>query len=82
MLLLALCCAGAAESFRIRGQRTGIVLLMCAAALSVALALYGPESSLIWGYFTTTLVALTTFASVAYMVHWQPLTALVRKLSV
>jgi hypothetical protein len=82
LLLLALCCAGAAESFRIRGQRAGIVLLMCAAVLSTLLAIYLDETSLTWGYFATTIVALTSFSGVAALLHWQPLPALRSKLSV
>lgn len=82
LLLLALCCAGAAESFRIRGQRAGVALLMCTAVLGVLLAAYAAESSLTWAYFTTTIVALATFTSVALLLHWGPVPALARKLSV
>jgi hypothetical protein len=82
LLLLALCCVGAGESFRIRGERAGIVLLMCAGLMSALLAAHNAESSLTLGYFTTTVVALATFTSVVLIHRWEPVPTLARKLSV
>lgn len=68
LLLLALCCVGAAESLRARGQdyRTGAILLAIAGVLSVILAAYSADDALRWGYFATTAAALTTFTALAH----------------
>jgi hypothetical protein len=68
LLLLALCCVGAAESLRARGQdyRTGALMLAFAGVLSAILAAYSAAEALRWGYFATTVVGLTTFAALAH----------------
>jgi len=68
LILLALCCAGAAESLRARGHdyRTGAIMLAFAGVLSAILAAYSPAEALRWGYFATTIVGLTTFAALAH----------------
>ncbi len=73
LLLLALCCLGAAESLRARGQifRPSAVLLAFAGVLSAIFAAYSPEEALRWGYFATTAVALTTFAALAHALPWE-----------
>ena len=66
-LLLALCCLGAAESFRARGSlfRISAIMLGFVAALSAILGAYAAEEPLRWGYFATTAVAVATFAALA-----------------
>jgi hypothetical protein len=69
LLLLALCCLGAAESLRARGYiyRAGAVLLAFTGVLSALLAAYSPAAEhLRWGYFAATLVGLTTFAALSH----------------
>ena len=82
LTLLALCCAGAAESFRIRSQRAGIMLLSGAAVLSALLAAHSTERALTSGYIATTIVALATYSGVTLALQWRPAPALVSKLSV
>jgi hypothetical protein len=67
LLLLALCCLGAAESMRARGgaYRTGAVMLAFAAVLSVICSAYPATEVLRWGYFATTAVAVVTFGALA-----------------
>lgn len=68
LILLALCCVGAAESLRARGQafRMSAVMLVFAAVLSTVFAAYSPSELLRWGYFATTAVGLTTFTALAH----------------
>jgi hypothetical protein len=68
LILLALCCAGAAESLRARGSlfRASATLLTFAAVLSAIFAAYSGIVPLRWGYFATTAVALTTFAALSH----------------
>ncbi len=69
LLLLALCCLGAAESLRARGYiyRAGAILLTFAGVLSALLAAYSPAAEhLRWGYFAATLVGITTFAALSH----------------
>ena len=68
LLLLALCCVGAAESLRARGHgyRPGAVLLVFAGVLSAIFAAYSAEEPLRWAYFATTTIAVVTFAALAH----------------
>jgi hypothetical protein len=68
LLLLALCCLGAAESLRARGSayRTSVIMLAFAGVLSASLAACAPLESLRWVYFATTMVGLITFSTLAY----------------
>lgn len=67
LLLLALCCFGAAESLRARGgdYRSGALLIVAPGVLSLAVAAYSADDALRWGYFATIAVALTTFTALA-----------------
>jgi hypothetical protein len=67
LVLLALCCLGAAESLRARGAgyRAGAAALAVAGAMSAGLSAYSANDVLWWGYFATTTVATGTFAAVA-----------------
>jgi hypothetical protein len=73
LLLLALCCVGAAESLRARGNayRTSAIMLAFAGVLSAIFASYAPVEPLRWAYFATTVVALTTFAALAHGLQWK-----------
>jgi hypothetical protein len=68
LILLALCCLGAAESFRARGNlyRAGAILLAFTGVLSAIFAAYSAQEALRWGYFATTVVGLTSFAALAH----------------
>jgi hypothetical protein len=68
LILLALCCLGAAESLRARGSsyRAGAILLASAGVLSAIFAAYSTHEALRWGYFATTAVALSSFAALAH----------------
>jgi hypothetical protein len=68
LLLLALCCLGAGESLRARGQgyRPGAALLVFAGMLSAIFAVYSGEDPLRWAYFATTAVSVSTFAALAH----------------
>jgi hypothetical protein len=68
LILLALCCLGAAESLRARGSsyRAGAILLAFAGVLSAIFAAYSANEVLRWGYFATTAVGLTSFAALAH----------------
>ena len=67
LVLLALCCLGAAESLRARGSsyRASAALLAAAGLMSVAFSAYSTPGALRWSYFATTAVAIGTFAAVA-----------------
>jgi hypothetical protein len=67
LVLLALCCLGAAESLRARGAsyRSSAALLAIAGLMSAALSAHGAPFPLRWAYFATTAVALFAFAAVA-----------------
>ena len=67
LVLLALCCLGAAESLRARGPgyRASAALLAAAGVMSVAFSAYSTPGALRWSYFATTAVAIGTFAAVA-----------------
>ena len=67
LLLLALCCVGAAESLRARGNgyRTSAIMLAFAGVLAAIFAAYSAQEALRWGYFATTVVALMAFAALA-----------------
>jgi len=67
LVLLALCCLGAAESVRARGAsyRGGAVALAAAGLLSAGLSAYSTPDALWWGYFATTMIATSAFAAVA-----------------
>lgn len=67
LVLLALCCLGAAESLRARGAsyRAGAAALAAAGAMSAGLSAYSTHDALWWGYFATTIVATGTFVAVA-----------------
>ena len=67
LLLIALCCLGAAESLRARGglYRHGALLLVFVGTLSSIFSAYPADEPLRWGYFATTTVALATFAALA-----------------
>jgi hypothetical protein len=67
LVLIALCCLGAAESLRARDGifRTSAIVLLFVAMLSVVLSMYSAEYPLRWGYFATTAVAVAAFASLA-----------------
>jgi hypothetical protein len=73
LIVLALCCAGAAESLRARGSlfRASAILLTFAAVLSAIFSAYSAGTPLRWAYFATTVVALTTFAALAHSLQWQ-----------
>lgn len=73
LILLALCCAGAAESLRARGSlfRASAILLAFAAVLAAIFSAYSAGTPLRWGYFATTVIALTTFAALAHSLQWQ-----------
>ncbi|HTU61695.1 MAG TPA: hypothetical protein VMF89_24735, partial [Polyangiales bacterium] len=68
LILLALCCLGAAESLRARGNlyRAGAIMLAFAGVLSAILSAYSAQEALRWGYFAAGVVGLTTFASLAH----------------
>jgi hypothetical protein len=68
LLLLTLCCLGAAESLRARGSlfKTSAIMLAFAGVLSAILAAYSGIEPLRWGYFATTVVSLTTFTALAH----------------
>jgi hypothetical protein len=68
MILLAMCCLGAAESLRARGLlfRTSAITLAFAGVLSAVLAASSAGEALRWGYFITTVSGLVTFASLAH----------------
>jgi hypothetical protein len=68
LLLLALCCLGAAESLRARGYafRGSAVMLAFAGVLGVIFAGYSAEEPLRWGYFAPAVVGLTAFAALAH----------------
>jgi hypothetical protein len=67
LVLLGLCCLGAAESLRARGPgyRTGAAALAVAGLMSAGFSTYSAADALRWGYFATTLVGIGTFAAVA-----------------
>jgi hypothetical protein len=67
LLLLALCCLGAAETLRARGSayRTSAIMLAFAGVLSATLAAWAPMEALRGVYFATTMVALITFTTLA-----------------
>ncbi|MEJ1962868.1 MAG: hypothetical protein WDO56_15485 [Gammaproteobacteria bacterium] len=68
LLLLALCCVGAGESLRARGQgyRPGATLLAFVGILSALFAVFPTAEPLRWAYLATTLVALSTFAALSH----------------
>jgi hypothetical protein len=67
LVLLALCCLGAAEALRAEGRRyrAGALLAVCAGLLSAVFSAYSTPDALWWGYFATTAVAVVTFAALA-----------------
>ena len=65
LMLLALCCLGAAEALRGRGvgYRTGATLMAIAGVLTAMIAGYTPTHALAWGYFATTLSGVVAFTA-------------------
>lgn len=68
LLLLALCCVGASESLRTRGQgyRPSATLLAFVGILSALLGMFPAADPLRWAYFATTAVALSAFAALSH----------------
>ncbi len=69
LLLLALCCLGAAESVAVPAvpaiARGAVALAAAGAAECRAFGIQRPDDALWWGYFATTMIATSTFAAVA-----------------
>ncbi len=70
LMLLALCCLGAAEAVRARGvgprgvgNRTGATLMAIAGVITAMVAGYTPTHALAWGYFATTLSGVAAFTA-------------------
>jgi hypothetical protein len=65
LVLLALCCLGASESLRARGNgyRLGALSLAAAGVMSAVFSACSTPSALWWGYFATSVVAIGAFAS-------------------
>ncbi len=65
LVLLTLCCLGAAETLRTRGRsyRLGSLLMACVGLVAAAFAAYSTPDALWWGYFASSAVAVGTFAA-------------------